>query len=460
MLGVAMPGIAPAHSQPGVAPPPHAAAPAPQIIHEPVPSIVPAPAPFIREAAPIAPTMPKRSGIPLAVVAVLVAVLVLAGGITILLLARGAPPITASAKVAADGKEQLHLRCETCKDGTTATCQGAKTTFANKEADLDLPSPLVIGDNAFQIAIDRPGVGRDETVKLVLPLAYRIRGDLEGLSASPPVIQVDVEAQKGASVSVDGKPVALDANGKAILKYDVTQDTTGAADETRTIERKIPYEVEDKDHKKSAGDVAVRVAVLPLHVDAPGASSLWTEDAQAWIAGRTSKGAQVTAAGKSLPVAADGSFEGQVDIAPGEQTIDVRTAPDGATKAAPRTVTVKVNRVASLSAQGKAFDKSASLGFDAIANDAASIGQPAVVVGHVADVRAVHHHTVVLVDDQRGCSKPPCIVRVDYGGDSALRAGDIAVAYGVVAKPITTPDGKTLPALDASLVRAAPRDLR
>jgi len=452
MLGVAMPGIAPAHSQPGVAPPPRGPAFTAPVAHEPLPEIVAAPAPFARGAAPAAPIIVKRRGIPIAVFAVFASLVVLGGGAAILFFARGAPPLVASAKASADGKEQLHLRCESCPNGTTVTWQGSKATFANREADLDLPTPLVIGDNAFQIAIDRPGTGRDETVKIVLPVAYRIRGDLSDIAADKPAIKVDVEAQKGARVTVDAKPVELDANGKAVIAYDVSSDVTGPADETKTIEKKIPYEVEGTDHKKSNGEVVVRVAVLPLHVDAPGSATLWTQDAQAWIAGRTAKGALVTANGAPLVLAPDGSFEGKVDVASGEQTITVRAAdPNG--KAAPRASVVRVNRVAQLAAQGKAFDKTATSAFEAFTNDA-SLGQPAVVVGTVGDVRAAHHHVVMVVDDKR-CAKPPCLVRVEYGTDSAVRPNDTIVAYGMLAKPVTTPDGKTLPALDASYVREA-----
>jgi hypothetical protein len=43
-------------------------------------------------------------------------------------------------------------------------------------------------------------------------------------------------------------------------------------------------------------------------------------------------------------------------------------------------------------------------------------------------------------------------VRVEFGAETSFRAGDSVVASGVVGKPITTPDGKTLPEIDASLV--------
>jgi hypothetical protein len=458
MLGVAVPGIAPLHSTPG-APPiqqqPYTPQPAP-VAYEPPPPIVPAPAPFIHEAAPSKPhVVVRKRGFPIAIVAVIGSLLVLAGGIVLLVLSRGAPPLTASAKVSAEGKEQLHLRCDSCPDGTTAAWQGAKATFANKEADIDLPTGLAIGDNTFQIAIDRPNMGRDETVKLVLPLAYRIRGDLSALSSATPTINVVVEAQPGTSVTVDGKPVTLDGSGKATLGYDVTQETTGATDETRTIEKKIPYTIVDKDKKKSDGEVAVRVAVMPLHVDAPG-TSLVTADASAWISGRTAKGSAVTANGKPLVVAADGAFEGQVDLQDGAQTIMVRAAPidDGKTvKAAPRSATVQIKRVASIDAEAKTLDAGA-LGFDDAARDpAGNAGKPFAVAGSVLEPRAGHHQSVMIVDDKRGCAKGPCMVRVEHGADDGVRTGDAIVAYGTVGKPFTTQDGKMLVVLDAALVK-------
>jgi len=455
MLGVAVPGIAPLHSSPG-APPPQAHTPTPAPVYEPPPPIVPAPSPFIHEVAPSKPNVVHRKrGAPIAIVAVIGSLVVLAGGIVLLVLSRGAPPLNASAKVSAEGKEQLHLRCESCPDGTTATWQSAKATFANKEADIDLPSALAIGDNTFQIALDRPNMGRDETVKLVLPLAYRIRGDLSALSSATPTINVVVEAQPGTTVTVDGKPVALDASGKATLGYDVTQETTGATDETRTIEKKIPYTIVDKDKKKSDGEVAVRVAVMPLHIDAPG-TLLVTADPSAWISGRTAKGSVVTANGKPLVVAADGAFEGQVDLQDGAQAITVRaaTADDGKTvKAAPRTATVQVKRVASIDAEAKTLD-AGSMGFDEASRDpAGNTGKPLVVAGTVLEARAGHHQTVLLVDDKRGCAKGPCMVRVEHGADDGMRAGDAIVAYGAIGKPFTTPDGKALLVLDASLVK-------
>jgi len=457
LLGVAMPGIAPTHAAapartllgvaaPGIAPT-HAGQHTPE---EPLPAIVPPPAPLSYEAAPAAPALVARKGVPLALVAVLVGALILVGGATLFFLSRGSP-LTATAKVGADGKEQLHLRCERCPDGSTASIGSAKTTFKNHEADLELASPLVVGDNPFDIELDRPGLRRNRQIHLLLPITYRIRGDLADIGASPPAIKVQVEATPGSNVTVDGKPVTLDAAGKATLSYDVTSDVTGLADETRTIEKKLPYTVESKGHTDT-GEVSARVAVMLLHLDAPSLS-LVVDGGQIAVAGRTGKGAQLTVNGAAVAVAADGTFETNVDVAPGEQDLTIRVAPpSGAQAPAPRSAVVHVKRVTSLDKEASALDAASSLGFDALAAPEASLGQPIGVVGPVVDARVTHHQTVLLVDDRRGCAAGPCVVRVVYGGDSTFAKGDPVRAYGRVIKPFSSPDGKLVPQVDAALL--------
>jgi hypothetical protein len=79
------------------------------------------------------------------------------------------------------------------------------------------------------------------------------------------------------------------------------------------------------------------------------------------------------------------------------------------------------------------------------------------VLGSVVDIRVAHHHASLLVDNRKGCAKSPCLVRVDFGGDTVLRAGDVVSAYGATGTPVTSADGKTLPHIDAVLLRKAAR---
>jgi hypothetical protein len=444
MLGVAAPGIAPI--MPGVAPLPD----------EPLPPIVPAPrAPVFEEPRPSAPRPVQKRGIPIAVVAGVGLVVVLAVGGVIAFAWRGGAPIIATPRLGAAGNEQLHLKCTTCPDETSATLGASKATFKNGEADVDVPSPLLVGDNAFEIAIDRPGMGRDERVKLTVPVSYRIRADLSEVSATTPSIGVLVEAAAGSQVTLDGKPVTLDASGKATQRFELGADAQGFADETKTIERKYAYTVvgTKKDKTPSSGDVVAKVGVLPLHLDAPGASFV-TDAATISVAGKTAKGAEITINGTAFPVAADGSFEGSLDAPNGETTFAIRTSlTGGANPAAARSATFKVRRIGSLETEASTLAKAVRLGYDAFAKDVASnVGQPIAIDGTVLEARTTHHQTVLVIDDHQGCAAGPCLLRVIYGADFAARSGDPIHAYGTIARAFATKDGKVVPEVDAEIL--------
>ena len=265
MLGVAIPGIAPtnpglprAPDSSGALPPPPA--PVAQSFRSRVANtalgqtpVLPAPAPFVDDVPlPQAPSRAPKKGVPVTVVAGIVGALVLVGGAVIFLLAHGATPLVAQPRLDAQGNEVLHLQCEDCPDGTVATLDTANATFKAKEADLPLPKPLDVGDNKLVVKIDRPNAGRDEEVSLVVPLAFNIRADLADIAAKPSVITVRVAAAPGTDVSVDGKPLALDATGKGAYAVDVSADTEGATEDVRVIDRKIPYVVTMKGASRRA----------------------------------------------------------------------------------------------------------------------------------------------------------------------------------------------------------------
>ena len=119
-------------------------------------------------------------------VALIMGGLVLVGGVT-----TGAPLEEAAAHLgAAQGRAGRQGRA--APDVRPGELQGrhgrrrsaaSKTTFAGGEADLTLAEPLHVGDNELALQIDRPGLGRDEAVKLVVPVAFRVHADIATMSA-------------------------------------------------------------------------------------------------------------------------------------------------------------------------------------------------------------------------------------------------------------------------------------
>ena len=465
MLGVAIPGIAPTHSHTAEMPMPQAAQLAAQAgrpvnsqvqhtalgIAAPVlPPIVPAPAPLHQEPLPEAPIVQKKGGVPaLAVVGILIVLVAALGGVGAFFALRGGAPITAAPQLDETGRESLKITCPTCPDGTVVALGASSATVSASAAVLPLPAPLSIGENELAVKIDRPAAGRDEEVKVHVPVAYRVRADLSTLAAKPPAITVRVEAAPGTEVAIESKALALDAQGKGWYAIDLSKETEGTGD-SKTFERKIPFIITPKNGKPEPGELTARTAILPLALDAPGLR-LYTDKSSAAVIGQTKPGTTLTIDGATAPVDAKGAFGVRVELpASGEKTLEIMAS---APPLAPRIVKAKVIRVATLAEAAKALDAESPVKYDTFGADPASkTNQNAVVEGEVVDARVTAGHTVLLVEERKACAKgASCLVRIELGEDNKIARGDVVKAYGRIVGAVTA-SGKTVPDLEAALV--------
>jgi hypothetical protein len=413
--------------------------------------IVPPPAPLADLLPPPPPKIVRKKGVSVVAVTLLAGGILLVGGGVIAWLWRSTPPIAAQPRSAPDGRDVLHLRCDprSCKDGTTVDAAGARATFAGGECDLTLAQALHVGDNALDLHVDRPGMGRDEDLKLVVPVVYRINADVTAMGATHPTVVIRVQALPGSSVTVDGKPVALDGSGTGSYTLDEAAATEGPADESKILEVDVPYAVVPRGAGPNGverGTVAARVPVAPLRVDSPH-GHLVTEANHVQISGRAPRGANVTVDGSPVESTAEGMFETTVPLpATGDRTIDVRAGTQGLS---PRTVHVLVKRVASLADEAKEFDAEKPLGYDAaMASLPDSVGRSIIVEGDVVESRG----PVMLIDDRRGCAKGPCATRVLLPEDAAFARNAVVRAYGRIARPFRTPTGQAVPEVEADFV--------
>jgi hypothetical protein len=460
MLGVAIPGIAPlrpGEARAEVAQTLRRRGDLPRGVDAPLPPVVPAPPPMSDLPAPPPPRIVRRTGVPLAAVALVAGAIVVIGGAAIAYFWHGAPPITATPRVSSDGSDVLHLTCDaaSCKDGTVVTVDGASAKFAAGVADLPLSRALHVGQNPLSLHVDRPGMGRDEVIALAVPVAYRVRADVSAMNGPHPSVLIHVEALPGSDVRIADTAVTLDANGAGTYAIDQSAATEGPADESRVVALDVPYTVASGGRPPETGTVSARVAIAPLRVDAPGSRAVVDTD-QILLAGRAAKGATVTIDGTPATVAADGAFEKSVSLpALGEVSVEVRS---GTASLTPRTVHVALKRVASLADEAKAFEKQPTLGYDAaLANLATDAGRPIVVDGEVVEPRASGHRTLLLVDDRRGCAKGPCLARVVVGQEVPVARGDRLRAYGRIARAFATPTGESLPEVEADFVLRSKR---
>jgi hypothetical protein len=411
-----------------------------------IPDVLPAPAPPRREAIPEAPELKAKTGVPMAPVVGAIAIAVALGGVGLFFALKSAAPLTAQGRVDESGKEALSIRCPSCPDGTKLTLRGAGVAVKGAEALLPLSEPLALGPNEFEVAIDRPGNGRDETVKLSVPVSYRVRADLGSLQADPPAIVVRVEAVAGSVVEVDGKPVALSA-GKGQAVFPLGDEVVGPSDDSKVIDRSLAFKVHlTSPTRTEGGTLPVRVRVVPLHLDAPGAHAV-TGGTTCHLTGQTVVGGKLAVNGTDTVLGARGEFAADVPCADvGKHTATIVANMPGF---AARKATIVVTKVASLEAEGKAWEQKPLVAFDVLAKPE-SVGKSTIVEGDVVDVRVVNGLAVALVENRRGC-KNNCLVRVLYGGPEPLTKGQPAKVYGVVTRTVTA-EGKTVPELDVAFV--------
>jgi hypothetical protein len=365
------------------------------------------------------------------------------------------PPLSARARADAEGREGVELTCKSCPDGTKVTIGAASATMAGGTALVALPTALSLGENRMKVAVDRPGSGRDETLGIIVNVAYRIRPDLASLQADHPSIQVVAEAAAGTSVSINGRTLPL-SGGHAVENLDVTEACTGLSGETKTLTRQIPYVVTPDGGNAENGVVNVSVSIVTLTLEAPGPHVI-IDGPSFVLAGRTMKGAEVLAAGRAIVVRPDGTFAQVMNVSSvGATQIEVRARIPGL---APRLAQIKVRRVESLEAAAKEFMAGDTIGYGALAgNIAGNIGKAVAVSGEVTDIKKQGYETVMLLDvpQAQGCATAgACTVRLVLGAESSAKKGDTLKIYGHVARAVALPGRADVPEIEVDFALGA-----
>jgi hypothetical protein len=448
ILGVARPGIAPLN--PGFSKPPVDAGPIPE--PPPVWQSGPAPSPVWTDPLPEVPAgVPRGRRIPwIAVVVILGAAVLASAGVMTILLYRARGSVETRLTADERGRDRLELTCPGCAEGAKVTQGSATGTFKAGKATLTLERPLPVGDHRLQLSIER-APGRADQVEVTVPVDFRVRPDTTKLAETPPRVEARVTARAGSAVVVDGRPLALGADGSASLPIDVSKDLTGAEAGTKTLERRIAYAVTPPGGTPHTGEMLVRIGIAPLVVQAPG-PSIVIDGPGFVLAGRTAKNAVVTVEGRPITVDPTGAFAQMMSVSSnGETTVIVRAS---APELAPRLFTLKVKRVASLSAEAALARGRATTSYAALAADPdGQRGLNVALDGSVVEARSESFTTALVMDVKSGCKAPPCLARVTWGAKAVLASGDPVSVFGVVQGSVDGPrSGTRIPAVVADFV--------
>lgn len=380
--------------------------------------------------------------------------MVLGAGVVALLLLKKPAPVTAEARLDGEGNDLLHVTCESCPDGTRLTLPGVEPAEVKGHgADLRLKERLKVGENTLALAVDRPEGGRDETVTLVVPVAYRFNPDLNALQDPTPAVRVDVEALAGSVVTVQGKPLALDGAGRGSVKVDVQGELLALGPEQKVFRKEILYTIAVKGGAPESGKLAVQAGVVPLTLDSPG-SNLLTDQATFLMAGHLPKGAGLTVSGAPVAVNPDGTFRQHLKIPGlGLAEVPLRASAHGM---APRLLSLKVKLVQNLRAEAKALDASGRPGYDEVEGKLDSAAGTAVAwSGKVISSSPPGNQVVAVVNVATGCAKKNCRARVVVPGGGPLAVGDAIGVYGRVVGAAVDRDLK-LPDVEADFIVRQP----
>jgi hypothetical protein len=365
-------------------------------------------------------------------------------------------PLSALAGVDDQDRDVLTIICDNCGEGTRATLEGTTITLNNGGGILPLKEPLSLGNNIFKIGLERPGMGRDEVVNVVVPVQYRVHADYSGLNDDPAVFGAVFQVQPGLKVTVaDEEEIELDETGRGAYAIDLSKRLEGIAPKERVIHEVLSYQVRSEQGEPDKGRIRLQANVVPLWLESPGLRTVLEGD-RFKLAGRTAKGGSVSVEGQPIVVDAEGHFNQMMSVdAVGETNIVLRAqAPDKA----PRWVQLKIKRVEDLKKEADLFRQTGTDQYGSYAQNIDSkIGLAVVADGVVEQSALDGQTTTILLDVQNGCKQGPCLVRLVNGGALELKPHTKLSAFGRISRAVEgTRPGKQIPEIQVEFLLPQP----
>jgi hypothetical protein len=285
----------------------------------------------------------------------------------------------------------VRVRVASAPDGETMVFEvpgaapGTKLRFGGQEKALEAgrasfplaPDSLRVGKNVVPYDLVRAG-GEIESGKIALAVAYRVTLDTAPLRAGKAAVDVVVSALPGSKAWLDGQPVTLDAQGRAV-RSDPLQLGAGSG----RIDHVVHYRVQPPDGETSVGELRTSIPVTMMEIDKPGAHVITDRDSVE-IAGAVDRDARVTVDGKPVEVTS-GRFLHRYPLPKsGEYRPAIVASSAGK---APHAITLDVERVADLAAAAKGFAADPALSYARVVqNPAIYRGQKIAVEGRVYNV--------------------------------------------------------------------------
>lgn len=324
-----------------------------------------------------------------------------------------------------DGAEVLRIGAPSASEGSKIRFDGTEVALVNGVAEIPLEGRhLNLGENPLSLELVSAS-GDAESAEVILDIAYRVRADVSGLSATPPRIAVVVDAAPGSTVTLAEAPLTLDTNGHGEYEVPLALDA-----DTPEFSAEIAYVVNPPNAEASTGSVRLRIPRATLDVDRPGARTVTDQDAVS-VAGVAANGATLTLDGNAISVE-EGRFEASIDSsATGEQEHVLEARQEGTI---PRRRVFQVQRVNNLAEVAASYEIDESLTYARIAEDPnAHRGGRVAFVGQVYNVNVQGGETTLQMVVQ-GCARgEQCPLWVVYPSAANIELRSWVKVYGELA---------------------------
>lgn len=391
-----------------------------------------------------------KRGMGLYVALGLIVVVLIAGGMWVISKMKSErAPLHVSIVSVATG-EAIQVELEHAENGTKVRFLTQELPLAAGRATFPIETQnLHVGDNALEFTVIAPG-GERTTETVHVSVDYRVRADVAAIDTAAPSIDIVVDAHPGATATVDGTPLPLDAQGHGVRR--VALNTISAS--SGRLEVTTRYTIANNGAPTPAeGTLVTHVAVTNLILDKPGRNVV-TDQATIEVTGTVEEGATVTVDGVNV-TPANGRFSYRLTVSSlGERQIQVQAR---AANKAMQQVNIQLRRVADLADEAENFGVDRSLTYARIApNPNSFVGQKIELVGTVFNVTRGGGQSVVQMRVEPCTPGEICQVWVTYPATTEVALNATIRVVGTVGgeQQYRSQTGRTnsAPRVDAAFI--------